>query len=72
MTYTIADVSQAAREVAIVAAAALIRTGGNADAATEMLAEFSAKVPPEGDELDASAIAAQAIRTAVELGVTPA
>lgn len=59
------DRAAAAREVATVAALALIQTHGDVDRALVILTDGSRLVPPEGDELDAASIAAQGIRDAL-------
>jgi hypothetical protein len=64
------QLGQAASEVATMAALALIREHGDAEAAISTLSHMS--IPVEGDEiLDAAGVAAQAIRTALEMGVVP-
>lgn len=64
------DRAAAAREVAMLVALVLIRVSGDPDAALAMLADFDGLAPPEGDELDAVTIAAQAVRDALGMGVT--
>lgn len=72
MTFSGLDLARAAQEVAQLTAMTLIREGGDGEAAIEALAGFSARTPPEGEEvLDAAAISAMAIRTAIDLGVVP-
>lgn len=62
------DLGQAAREVALVTAMYLIREHGDPDAAIDGL--VATGIGTKGAEvLDAQAIAAQAIRDAVEMGV---
>ena len=66
--FTAADLGQAASEVALATAMFLIREAGDPEAAIEGL--IAAGIPIEGDEiLDCCAIAAQAIRRAVDMGV---
>lgn len=66
------DPARAAQQVADLTAMILIREGGDGEAAIEALVEWSGRTPPEGEEvLDAAAISAMAIRTAMDLGVMP-
>jgi hypothetical protein len=70
--FTADELGQAASECARLTAMALIREHGNGEVAIDFLAEASARTPPQGDEvLDAGAIAAQAIRQAMDMGVVP-
>jgi hypothetical protein len=67
-TFTAAELGQAAYEVALATALFLIREGGDGETAIEGLIE--AGIPTEGDEvLDVTAISAQAIRMALDMGV---
>jgi len=68
MTSELLDRAAAAREVATVAALALLQSGADADDALGILAGLEGLVPPEGDELDCVALAAQAIRDALAWG----
>lgn len=71
-TFTAEELGQAAHEVALAAALFLIREHGDGEAAIDGLVWASARTPVEGDEvLDAGAVAAQAIRAALEMGVVP-
>lgn len=68
--YTPEEVGQAALEVALVTALFLIREHGDAEAAIEGLVETDIGVNDD-ELLNASAISAQAIRRAVDMGVMP-
>lgn len=73
-SYSPDDLDRAAtgREIGTLVASVLIRTHGDADAALALLDDFKTIAPPQEDgELDAVPIAAQAIREALGLGVTP-
>jgi hypothetical protein len=59
------DRSTAAREVATIVALALMRAGGDPEAALAILDVIGANCPAIGDELDCSTIGQQAIRDAV-------
>lgn len=61
------DIAAVAREVAIVAALALIKTAGDADRAIFACDHMRHMAPPTADEFDASSIAGQAIRDAVAI-----
>jgi hypothetical protein len=61
------DRATAAKEIGILVALTLIRVDGDPQRALELLAEFADVAPPEGDELDAVAIATRSIQEALLL-----